>query len=947
MSTLTFKLTLPSRVGTTLSINIIGTNLHVDWGNGETTTQEPNTERIQETRWFDNFVSSTATNSDFKSWTVTITGDITGVGTNCFQLGGGYVTEITLPEGLETIESYGLRYIKAEKVIIPSTVTNIDTYFLYQSGVKEVVFLTKNLTKLNRRFLSDATQVESVKLPEGLISFDTSLVRQGIFYNCVSLKTLEVPSTLEVFPISNTDTANFVNVQLETLKMNGGPIPNPPITENTKIVVPLKKLQDFLNHPSYPDERDRYEVYGKNLSEKIYVLGTHLAENLQNKNIVANANEGLTTLANKIHDINAPNYKELTYNLVWNDNYNEYGFRPSQLPTLLLANNEVVGGCLLPQDDMTSIPQEIYDLADIQVSANNCGTFAELQAIIDEADDGDTITLEKDYKNAGDEEPLEIYNKALHIIGNGHILDANNVTIVMTTSYADESVLEDISFINGNGVADEWNGGGYCGWAETLIDCIFINNKGYIGGACRVAEETNISNCIFINNVSYADEWDSDNYVYGGGGLAVEWPNTDTNIRECIFVNNIAKHGGGIFFDMDHQDEIVDIYDCIFDDISTLYHANNIQNKYSYTTQVPESDLNGEEITYTWEPLKLTREYGVPQVNTSQDVSSTIMTPVQIMLTVQGDTFDSDDLEYNQLIFSSEESAPIIDWGDDTTEVYNKNESLHHTFSDERDKHIITIDGNITALGGSCFSHNTSITNITFLDDNIKLDNNNLFYDCLSLTSIALPNNLTSIGDTCFQFCSSLQSINLPTSIVSLGYGCFDYCLSLTNIVLPNTLTSIPDYCFRRCSSLTSVTLPSGLTDIGRFCFYDCSSLSNISLPNTLTSISDSCFENCSSLTNIILPDSITSLGKRSFSSSGLTSITIPRAVTNIGLSCFMACPNLTDVTFQNPTPPSFGDYVFNNITITIHVPQGAKSAYETALEGQNGAHNWTIVEES
>lgn len=610
MSTLKFTATLPNNVGTNLSIDIIGTNLHVDWGDGTTTTQEPNTERIQETRWLDNFTSSTVTISNSKSWTVTITGDITGVGTDCFKMGGGHVTEITLPEGLETIESYGLRYINAEKVIIPSTVTNIGIYFLYQSGVKEVVFLTENLTELKRWFLFEATQVEFVKLPEGLISFDTNYTTQKNFYNCTSLKTLEVPSTLEAFPISNTNANNFVNVQLETLKMHGGPIDNPPITENTKIVVRLSKLQDFLNHPSYPDERDRYDIFGKNLSEKIYVLGTHLAENLQDKNITANANEGLTTLANKMHNIDAPNYKELTYNLAWNDNNNKYGFRPSQLPTLLLANNEVVGGCLLPQDDMTSIPQEIYDLADIQVSANNCGTFAELQAIIDEANDGDTIILEKDYKNAGDEDYLKIY-KALHIIGNGHILDANNVTIVMEGA-TDGIVLEDISFINGNGVTDKWDGGGYCGWSDTLIDCIFVNNKGYIGGACRVGQETNISNCIFINNVSYADEWDDDNDVYGGGGLAVKLPNIDTNIRECIFVNNIAKHGGGIFFD----NEIIDIYDCIFDDISTLYNANNIQNKYSYTTQVPESDLNGEEITYTWEPLMS------PSAYTKQDTSS-------------------------------------------------------------------------------------------------------------------------------------------------------------------------------------------------------------------------------------------------------------------------------------------------------------------------------------
>ena len=304
MNTLTFKLTLPSNHGTALSIDIIGTNLHIDWGDDTSTTQEPNTERIHEERWFDNFTHST-TSSHFIFRTVTITGDITGVGTTCFKRGGEFVTEITLPEGLETIESYGLQYIKAEKVIIPSTVTNIDNYFLYQSGVKEVVFLTENLTRLNRWFLFEATQVESVKLPEGLISFDTSFSRQNIFYNCVSLKTLEVPSTLEVFPISNTNANNFVNVQLETLKMHGGPIDNPPINENTKIIVPLSKLQDFINHPSYPNERERYDIFGKNLSEKIYVLGTHLAENLQDKNIVASADDGLTTLANKIDDIYA------------------------------------------------------------------------------------------------------------------------------------------------------------------------------------------------------------------------------------------------------------------------------------------------------------------------------------------------------------------------------------------------------------------------------------------------------------------------------------------------------------------------------------------------------------------------------------------------------------------------------------------------------------------
>lgn len=50
----------------------------------------------------------------------------------------------------------------------------------------------------------------------------------------------------------------------------------------------------------------------------------------------------------------------------------------------------------------------------------------------------------------------------------------------------------------------------------------------------------------------------------------------------------------------------------------------SIQNKYSYTTQVPESDLNGEEITYTWEPLMSLSAY-TKQDTSSQNTHTTTM----------------------------------------------------------------------------------------------------------------------------------------------------------------------------------------------------------------------------------------------------------------------------------------------------------------------------------
>lgn len=303
MSTLTFKITLNAGRGQQVSMNIIGTNLNIDYGDGTTTTQEPNTTGIEEQHGFSNSNGSTE-----KTWTVTVTGNITGLGYQFLYGGGSRVTEITLPEGLQTIDSWCLYRIPAEEIIIPSTVTSIGAYFLSQSSVKRVIFLTKNLTTIGGSFLCNNTQIGTIKLPEGLVSLDG----QYSFHGCTGLKTLEVPSTFEWFP---NPLVAFRNVQLETLKFNNGPISNPPINENTKIIVPLSKLQEFINHSSYPNERERYDVFGKNLSEKVYVLGVHLAENLQDKNIGASANDGLTTLANKIPKtvITQPNSRKTSF----------------------------------------------------------------------------------------------------------------------------------------------------------------------------------------------------------------------------------------------------------------------------------------------------------------------------------------------------------------------------------------------------------------------------------------------------------------------------------------------------------------------------------------------------------------------------------------------------------------------------------------------------------
>ena len=89
------------------------------------------------------------------------------------------------------------------------------------------------------------------------------------------------------------------------------------------------------------------------------------------------------------------------------------------------------------------------------------------------------------------------------------------------------------------------------------------------------------------------------------------------------------------------------------------------------------------------------------------------------------------------------------------------------------------------------------------------------FYDCEKLTSITLPNSVTSIGYCAFCYCEKLTSITLPNSVTTIGYAAFCGCTSLTNITLPNSVTNIGDEAFSYCESLTNITIPNSVTNIG------------------------------------------------------------------------------------------------------------------------------------
>ena len=119
------------------------------------------------------------------------------------------------------------------------------------------------------------------------------------------------------------------------------------------------------------------------------------------------------------------------------------------------------------------------------------------------------------------------------------------------------------------------------------------------------------------------------------------------------------------------------------------------------------------------------------------------------------------------------------------------------------------------------------------------------------VTSVNIPNGVTSIGDWAFMECTSLASITIPNSVTSIGTEAFYRCKSLASITIPDSVTSIGNGAFKVCSSLASITIPDSVTSIEREVFGNCSSLAGIIIPESVTSIESVAFGNCSSLANI------------------------------------------------------------------------------------------------
>lgn len=177
----------------------------------------------------------------------------------------------------------------------------------------------------------------------------------------------------------------------------------------------------------------------------------------------------------------------------------------------------------------------------------------------------------------------------------------------------------------------------------------------------------------------------------------------------------------------------------------------------------------------------------------------------------------------------------------------------------------------VTAIGASIFDgsgsqENKSKIKTLEIQEGIKTIGANAFKDWKGLTSVTLPDGLTSIGPSAFQGCNhaDFKLLNIPNSVETIGSYAFQGCSNLKNVTLSEKLTSIENNVFANITALEKLVIPNSVESIGAYAFSGCTKLI-VELPNGLKSIGDNAFENNTATVSLIIPEKVESIGLAAF----------------------------------------------------------------------------------
>lgn len=218
----------------------------------------------------------------------------------------------------------------------------------------------------------------------------------------------------------------------------------------------------------------------------------------------------------------------------------------------------------------------------------------------------------------------------------------------------------------------------------------------------------------------------------------------------------------------------------------------------------------------------------------------------------------------------------------------------------------VTIPASVTEIGANAFAGCTNLTSVTYGGDwsNLTIQSGNPAVEDAANAQLFdfafTPDNTAVI----VRYKGTAADVTIPSRykgkpVTMIDHAAF-YNSAVTSVTIPDSVTSIRDSAFLFCSQLTNISIPNSVTAIGSFAFDGCTKLESITLPSSLSTIQSYAFYNCGNLKTIRIPVSVTSIENDAFAGcSQLTTIHIPVSVTSIGNCAFAGCPSSMTVTYS------------------------------------------------
>lgn len=203
----------------------------------------------------------------------------------------------------------------------------------------------------------------------------------------------------------------------------------------------------------------------------------------------------------------------------------------------------------------------------------------------------------------------------------------------------------------------------------------------------------------------------------------------------------------------------------------------------------------------------------------------------------------------------------------------------------------VTIPGSVTEIGANAFAGCTNLTSVTYGGDWSKLtiqSGNPAVQDAANSPLFDfefIPPDNTAVIVTNYKYNGAAADVTIPSRyqgkpVTMIGHAAF-FNSAVTSVTIPDSVTSISDEAFINCPKLTNISIPNSVTYIGFSAFSSCTSLKSITLPSSLSFISGALFLGCSQLTTIHIPVSVTSIGNNAFADCpSLMTVTYPGSKT-------------------------------------------------------------------